>query len=114
LGTKSPEYPVKPTIKTEEKAKRANKMHNPRVFCNQAGKGSNPLRSTRYPPKHFNAHSLIAAGTCGVFTGELSLFGFQPSIRKSLNRLSAHVRIPLVTRMEQWVALRARAEAYLF
>jgi hypothetical protein len=46
LGTKSPEYHVRPAIQTEEKAKRANKMHIRRVFCNQGVGSSTHLRST--------------------------------------------------------------------
>jgi Restriction endonuclease len=45
--TKLPQYHAKPTPETEEKANRANEMHNLRLICNQGGSG---VRTSPGPP----------------------------------------------------------------
>jgi hypothetical protein len=45
-GTITPEYPVKPWYKTEEKARRANEIANLALSGSHEGEGSNPSRST--------------------------------------------------------------------
>jgi hypothetical protein len=81
LGTKSPEYPVKPSTKTEEKAKRANKMHNRRLICNQGVRGSSPLRSTTLSWWHTlnEPHGTLRVGESGKF-GSQALAGCIPQL----------------------------------